>query len=183
MVFSCVKLDHMADHKKFLAEYDLDFSSDQCTGDPGGACGVPGTEDAGKVRRLQEELTQESGRGFYVDEDDYWIWGMFYYNPYDKKLLINDRTGMNVSFNLARRAGKIIMFLLVLLLVSMPFMGVWLIYEERQPVELSYENGVLTASHTGTSYEIREEEIESAELLTEQIPLSKVNGSGMESLL
>lgn len=135
-----------------------------------------------RVRRMQEKFTKDSGKGFYVDEDDYWIWGMFYYNPYDKKLLINDRTGMNVSFNLARRAGKTIMFLLVLLLVSMPFMGVWLIYEERQPVELSYENGVLTASHTGTSYEIREEEIESAELLTEQIPLSKVNGSGMESV-
>ena len=43
----------MADHKEFLAEYDLDFSSDQCTGDPGGACGVPGTEDAGKVYKRQ----------------------------------------------------------------------------------------------------------------------------------
>ncbi len=41
-----------------------------------------------RVRRMQEKFTKDSGKGFYVDEDDYWIWGMFYYNPYDKKLLI-----------------------------------------------------------------------------------------------
>ena len=60
-----------------------------------------------RVRRLQEELMQESGRGFYVDEDDKWIWGLFYYDPYDSNLLVNDRVGTNVFFNLAKRTGKI----------------------------------------------------------------------------
>ena len=28
-----------------------------------------------RVRRLQEKLTADSGQGYYVDEDDRWIWG------------------------------------------------------------------------------------------------------------
>lgn len=135
-----------------------------------------------RVRKMQEVLTKDSGRGFYVDEDEHWIWGLFYYNPYDKKLMINDRTGMNTSFNLAHRAGKVIMFLLILLLVAMPFMGVWIFYEERQPVELSYANEMLTASHTSSSYEIKLSEIESVELLTELPRLSKVSGTGMDTV-
>ena len=55
-----------------------------------------------RVRRLQEKLTADSGGDFYVDEDDHWIWGMFYYNPNDRRLIVNDRVGMNTSVNLAR---------------------------------------------------------------------------------
>ena len=58
-----------------------------------------------RVRRAQERLTADSGKDFYVDEDDQWIWGMFYYNPNDKRLVVNNRTGINTTFNLARRGG------------------------------------------------------------------------------
>ncbi len=118
-----------------------------------------------RVRRLQEELTQESGRGFYVDEDDKWIWGLFYYDPYDSNLLVNDRVGMNVSFNLAKGTGKIIMGILVILLLGMPFLGVWLSQEEKAPVTLNYSEEVLTGGHSHTSYEIPLDEIEKIELV------------------
>ena len=87
------------------------------------------------VRRLQEQLTRDSGKDFYVDEDDKWIWGIFYYNPHDRNLLINDRVGLNTSFNLAKRSGRVIMALLVLILAGMPFMGVWIMREEAAAVK------------------------------------------------
>lgn len=59
-----------------------------------------------RVRRAQERLTADSGKDFYVDEDDQWIWGMFYYNPNDKRLVVNNRTGINTTFNLARRGPR-----------------------------------------------------------------------------
>ena len=58
------------------------------------------------ARRAQERLTRESGPD-YVDEDEFWIWGLIYYNPNDRRAMINDRTGMGMSMNLARPAGKI----------------------------------------------------------------------------
>ena len=135
-----------------------------------------------RVRRLQEELTQESGRGFYVDEDDKWIWGLFYYDPYDSNLLVNDRVGMNVSFNLAKRTGKIIMGILVILLLGMPFLGVWLSQEEKAPVTLNYSEEVLTGGHSHTSYEIPLDEIEKIELVEEEPRIKKISGTGMDSV-
>lgn len=135
-----------------------------------------------KVRKMQEVLTRDSGKGFYVDEDDHWIWGMIYYNPNDKKLLVNNRTGMNMSFNLARKSGKIIMFLTVMILLAMPLFGVWMIYEEHQPVRLMLCEDVLTASHTGTSYEISISGIEEIELLETRPKLFKISGTGFDSV-
>lgn len=40
------------------------------------------------VRRAQERLPRESGARDYVDEDQYWVWGLFYYNPNDRRTMI-----------------------------------------------------------------------------------------------
>lgn len=135
------------------------------------------------VRRLQEKLTRDSGKTFYVDEDDKWIWGIFYYNPQDKNLIINDRVGMNSSFNLAKRSGQVMMALLVALLVGMPLMGVWIMQEESARAELILEDGELVGKHLYSSYEIPLEEIQEAQLL-EELPkdLSKVVGTSMDSV-
>ena len=37
------------------------------------------------LRRAQEKLTVSSGTGWYVDEDDKWLWGLFYYDPHDRR--------------------------------------------------------------------------------------------------
>lgn len=135
------------------------------------------------VRKLQEKLTRDSGKTFYVDEDDKWIWGIFYYNPQDKNLIINDRVGMNTSFNLAKRSGQVIMAFLVAILVGMPLMGVWIMQEESAQAELNLEDGELVGTHLYSSYEIPLEEIQEVQLL-EELPgdLSKIAGTSMDSV-
>ena len=93
-----------------------------------------------RVRRRQEELTQESGRGFYVDEDDKWIWHFSIMILMTAIFWVMTRVGMNVSFNLAKRTGRISINpgILVILLLGMPFLGVWLSQEEKAPVTLNY---------------------------------------------
>lgn len=135
------------------------------------------------VRKMQEELTRGSGKDDYADEDDHWIFGMFYYNPEDRRLMVSERTGMNMSFNLAKTSGRAIMLSCLLLLLAMPFFGIWILYEERQPVRLTCTDEALTASHTGTSYEIGLDNIETAELLTKLPQMSKIAGSGLDSVL
>lgn len=74
-------------------------------------------------RRCQEELTAGCGQGAYVDEDDRWLWGIFYYNPRDTRVLINDRVGIGTSLNLARPAGEDRHGASALLILAFPFVG------------------------------------------------------------
>lgn len=135
-----------------------------------------------RLRKLQEKLTAQSGRDFYVDEDDKWLWGMFYYDPNDRHLMVNARVGLNATVNMARPAGKVIMVLTAALLLLMPLVGVWLIGEERAPVTLTLTDTALVASHSGTRYEIPLEAVDSVELLEELPNIRRVAGTAMDTV-
>ena len=137
-----------------------------------------------RLRRAQEKLTVDSGAGFYVDEDDQWIWGLFYCNPNDRRLAVNSRVGGNSSVNLARPAGKILMGAVAALLICMPLLGVWLMAEERAPVELALTDDALVASHGGSEYEIDREDIAWGMVLDEMPDgLVRVAGTAMDTVL
>lgn len=135
-----------------------------------------------RLRAIQSRLTAGSGQTFYVDEDDKWIWGMFYYNPNDTSLMVNARVGINATVNMARKPGKIIMGVSALMLLLMPLFGVWMLVEERMPVELSIQGTVLEARHSGTHYEIPLAEIVSVDVLEELPSMVKVAGTGLEGV-
>ena len=134
-----------------------------------------------RLRRVQEKLTAESGRGSYVDEDDKWIWGMFYYDKNDKKLIVNNRVGSNTTVNIAHTAGKVLMVVVALVLLMIP-----LIFPLTEAavggVELSVSGEVLDGG--SAKYELPIAEIASVELLDE-LPqgLVRVVGSAMPNLL
>ena len=136
-----------------------------------------------RVRRLQEKLTADSGQGYYVDEDDRWIWGMIYYNPNDTRLIINNRTGVGTTVNLAKRSGQVLMGLVLALLLACPLMGVWMIGMERAPVELEVTDTELVGSHYGGRWSVALEDIRSVRLLEERPRLYRVAGTGMETAL
>lgn len=135
-----------------------------------------------RLRALQEKLTADSGRGFYVDDDDHWIWGMFYCNPDDSRLMVGARAGMNATVNLARPAGRVVLVLTAVLLAAMPLFGVWMIREERSPVTLTLESGVLTAAHSGSEYILALDEIDTAQLLEEKPDIRRIAGTGLDSV-
>ena len=134
-----------------------------------------------RVRRLQERLTAGSGVDFYVDEDDHWIWGMFYYNPNDNRLVVNARVGMNSTVNLARRSGQVVMGACLALLLAMPLLGVWLMGMERAPVELTVTEEAIVASHYGSVYTVDRDEVAALEVLEELPAIRRVAGTGMAS--
>ena len=136
-----------------------------------------------RVRRLQEKLTENSGQGYYVDEDDRWIWGMIYYNPNDARLTINNRTGVGTTINLARRSGQILMGLGLALLLACPLIGVWEMGMERAPVELAVTETELVGSHYGKEWSVALADIAEVRVLEERPPLRRVAGTGMESAL
>lgn len=135
-----------------------------------------------RLRRLQERLTAGSGREVYVDEDDKWIWGMFYCDPDDSRLLVNARVGLNATVNLGKPAGKVVIVLTAVLLLFMPLAGVWTMGEEKAPVALTLTGTALTATHSGTRYEIPLEQIREVELLEELPDIHRVAGTAMDTV-
>ena len=134
------------------------------------------------ARRAQERLTRESGPD-YVDEDEFWLWGMVYYNPNDRRAMINDRTGMGMSMNLARPAGKVVMGLCALLLiVCLPGFSLWFIAVDFTPREARIEDGTLYFGHVTEKYEIALDEISGTELLDDLPSAKRVAGTGMNTL-
>lgn len=134
-----------------------------------------------RVRRLQEKLTADSGQGYYVDDDEHWIWGILYYNPNDTRLMVNARIGINSTFNMARRSGQVIMGLVLAVLLACPLVGVWMIGMEHAPVELEVTETELVGSHYGGHWSVALADIAEAEVIEDLPRLTRVAGTGMET--
>lgn len=137
-----------------------------------------------RVRHVQEKLTAGSGEGFYVDEDDKWLFGQLYYDQNDSRAIVNNRTGVNSTVNLARPAGKAVMLFVALLLAAMPVMGVIMDAAFDTPAPLRVEDGVLTAESFGKDYTLPLDNIADAEVL-DTLPkgMTRVMGTGADRLL
>ncbi|MGI6617854.1 MAG: hypothetical protein ACOX36_07420 [Saccharofermentanales bacterium] len=137
-----------------------------------------------RTRRVQARLTAESGKDWYVDDDDYWIGGVVYYNPNDSRLLINSRVGVNSTINLAKTSGKVLAVLIALLLLAMPFTGVFLKQTESQPISIELTDRMLVA-HLGRKSEMLElSKITDVTILTE-LPerMTRNWGTAMDKLM
>ncbi len=62
----------------------------------------------------------QAGDYRYGDDDQYWRYGI-YINPKDPKTMVPDRIGMNLSINLGRPAGKIILAATGILTIAVLF--------------------------------------------------------------
>ncbi len=136
-----------------------------------------------RARRAQEKLCADSGQDFYTDDDDHWLWGLFYLNPNDDHLLINNRTGLNMGVNLAKPAGKIIMLLSALLVLALPFIGVFISQSAATPIRIETNETSVSVCHTKKVFDISYDEVSSAELLRSLPPSTRIVGSGFDDLL
>lgn len=135
------------------------------------------------TRRAQQRLTQDRQVQPIVDEDDFWIWGQFYYNPNSNKLMMNERVGMGMGMNYAHPAGKVLAVVCVLVLLSLPVLGGWLMVEELVPMEITETGDAIVVNRVGELYNIPLEDVETVELLEKLPPSVRTWGTGMPGLL
>ena len=133
------------------------------------------------VRRVQERLTRDEPG--YVDEDDLWVWGMFYNNPNDRHLFVNDRTGSGMGVNIGRPAGKAFMAVTAALLVGLIVVCIALALGFSSPFEASIEGDTLYFSHGMEKYEIALEDVTELELIYELPRARRIAGTGLPNLL
>ena len=133
------------------------------------------------VRRTQERLT--AGESGYVDEDDLWLWGMFYNNPNDRHLFINDRTGSGMGVNVGRPAGRVFMALTAALILGLAVVSIALALGFSAPFEAHIESGTLYFEHGMEKYEIPLEDITSLELIVDLPSARRIAGTGLPNLV
>ena len=118
-----------------------------------------------------------------MDEDDRWIWGLFYCDPHDGHTFVNQRIGMGMSMNLAKPLGKGMMGVSLALLAAMPLLGAWLVVEEFSPLRLGLQSQTVVAQQAFTTYRVPVAELEEVRLLEELPPASRIAGTSMDHLL
>ena len=120
-----------------------------------------------RTRRIQETLTADSGKnGMLMKTITGWA-ASCTSNPDDSRLLINARVGINTTFNMAKTSGKVFSVMVVLLLLAMPFTGMFLHALDRQPLTLALTETTLIAHRGSKSELIDRADINEVELLLE----------------
>lgn len=65
-------------------------------------------------RNIKED---SEGDDLYKDDDDKWVWGMFYYNKNDLALMVEKRVGIGYTINFANKKAIILLVLLIVLII------------------------------------------------------------------
>ena len=120
-----------------------------------------------RMRALQEKLTKDSGGPDYIDEDRHWLGGFVYYNPDDRKTIINSRIGLNSTINLATPIGKILTLISLILILAMPCIGFMLDRVNVLPIDITDKQEVLEVSLGSKHLSIDKDSIEEVILLQE----------------
>ncbi|ALS01727.1 hypothetical protein ATZ33_10185 [Enterococcus silesiacus] len=138
-------------------------------------------------RKKQDQLIVQAKEYRYSDEDQYWKYGV-YMNPNDKRIMVPDRIGMNISVNLGRPVGKLtlgvtgVLVLIALIAASIPM----LISDfSTNPFELATTNdGISLSAPLSQRKQIDWNDIESVELV-DSLPKDKLRiyGTATENYL
>ncbi len=135
-----------------------------------------------KMNLVERTYRDKMNTAYKAEDDRYWIWGSFYYNPWDRHTMVNKRAGIGTTVNMATTGGKVCMIVMVLTLAIIPISSGWLLMEEFTPISLSVKENCLKAEHLKVNYEIPVETIQSVELVYEKPEWSKMYGTAMDNL-
>lgn len=135
-----------------------------------------------KIRKEQQRLNQEQPSEILMDEDDNWPYGIICYNKNDKNLFVNSRIGFGVTTNFAHPLGKALDIFAVIMLLLLPFIGLFTVKEEFTKPQVILTETALEAHHTDVEYSIPLDDIYAVSYLTSMPETSKTWGSNFPHL-
>ena len=112
------------------------------------------------------------------DDDDHWIFGLFYCNPGDSRMSVERRAGVGMDINLGHPVGKVVGGFLGLILIGVLVLIVWMGMVESTPLTIRAENGTVICRHMQDEYVIDSADIRSTELGEDVKKLSLVRNYG-----
>lgn len=133
-----------------------------------------------KADQIPTESTSEDA--MLEDDDDHWIYGLFYYNKKDPSFMVEKKIGIGTTVNMARPSAKAGAVILALCLLLMPLSSVWMIGDEFTPIRLSITEQTVECSQFEGTYSIDIGSIKKAEAVTELPRTRKQNGAALDNL-
>lgn len=135
-----------------------------------------------REKKIEERYAKETS--ILEDDDDYWLAGMFYYNPKDKRLNVEKRVGVGGTVNLGHPVGKLLGVLAGLALVATIVLLVGIGMMESTPMKMHVENDKVICHHLWDEYVIDVDDVLEVEYVgTSTLRMSRVMGVGMETML
>lgn len=117
------------------------------------------------------------------DDDRYWPYGLMYYNPNDKHIMVENRMGTGTAMNMATGVGKGMYIFASLCLLIIPVSCIWLIMLDFTPIQTTIVNDTIVCQHLSVEYEIPLKDIEEYTVITDLPDMTKMNGNGMDHVL
>ncbi|MBM7689271.1 hypothetical protein BCR24_10950 [Enterococcus ureilyticus] len=139
------------------------------------------------ARKKQDQLIAQAKEYRYSDEDQYWKYAI-YINPDDKRILVPDRVGMNISTNLGRLGGKLTMGILaVIVIFALIGVSIPMLISDftANPFQLSTSHiGIHLSAPMTQSRKIEWDDVESVALI-DTLPKDKIRlyGTATENYL
>ena len=135
-----------------------------------------------KINRIEEHYRKETS--IEVDDDDKWIFGMFYYNKSDRRLNVEKRVGIGATVNMAHPVGKVIGALIIATLIFTMLCMVWLGLLEMTPIKVYTEDGLVICHQLRDEYKIEIADIKSIEIVDDldSRNATRVAGTSMPGL-
>ncbi|MBU5336763.1 hypothetical protein [Intestinibacter bartlettii] len=140
-----------------------------------------------KISDLDEELTSKNKNSeIIVDDDDYWIDGIYYYNPNDSSKMVSSRFGYNMTYNMATKHGYFMVKKLdkIVLIGTFILMIILMVPAEISNSSITFSDNTpnISISSFPYSYELDYDDIESVTLTSEPISFTlRTNGIGTET--
>jgi|GEM_PF-1961320 len=127
--------------------------------------------------KMVEDLRQDREL-LEVDEDDYWIGGIIYYNPNVKKTFVSTRIGIGSSVNFGTTAGKWLLGGSVILTLGL-ILGSWafVVAEEFVDPKILWDEEAMYIQSLAYSDEIAYESIQEVTTIEELGNTTKTNGT------
>ena len=139
-----------------------------------------------KINDLDEELTSKNKNSeIIVDDDDYWIDGIYYYNPNDSSKIVSSRFGYNMTYNMATKHGYFMAKKLdkIVLAATFLLMIILIIPSEFATSSISFNDNTpnISISSFPYSYDLDYNDIESITITNEPISFKlRTNGIATE---
>ncbi len=134
-------------------------------------------------QRIEERYHKEMQ--LVQDDDAYWIGGVFYCNPRDRRIMVEKRAGIGATMNIGHPVGKGIGIISLLLLLFAFASIIWVGLVEATPILLRIENGSLICHQLRDEYVIPADAVESVEWGEDvhELQMMRTSGVGMDTLL
>jgi uncharacterized membrane protein len=137
---------------------------------------------AKRMAALNERYVRDEAK-LVEDDDDYWLLGMFYYNPNDKRLNVEKRVGVGGTINVGHPAGKVIMGISAAILIASVLSLVAVAMMMSTPIQVVDTGDAIVCHQLWDEYVIDKSEITAVEFgETKELTAIRTAGTGMDNL-